>query len=307
MADFTKSAQTLLGGVALGASIAGALGFGSTLRTPTEKQGAFDQIRKDILSDVRKFGIQRTNLGYVSMGTPNILGRNGINLGDQFLGLISTRASQFAIPAVSLATSELRRYGVGPMEKKPYMPMFQDITLDFIGDSNGNLHKMFYIWMNGVVNFQKDPVENASRDLYGSSSKHPYALEYKDNYKTVIVVRTFNDNQELLSDIQLHDAYPVSIGEIQYNWADENSLVRIPVTFTYTRWSYDTENPKFGLVGGGIETSSSGFDFVYKALSQIYPAAQAIELATRRPSQIQDVLKIVNAGKSGLSPITRYF
>lgn len=307
MANFSKSAQNILGAISAGSAlVSGVQGLlGSRRITPDADQQLYNGIREHVLADIRKWGIQKTNLGYVLMDVPTTL-RNISNT-QEVLFLAQRRADQFPIPGVQIATSELRRYGVGPFEKKPYLPTFADINIDFIGDSQGNIHKYFYMWLNSMVNFFEVPAENAKKDKFGNSSKNPFALEYKDNYKTRITILTFDENQKKMCEIYLHNAFPVSVGEIQYNWSDENQLVRFPVSFNYTHWTYNIDSENFGFSAPQVETSRAGFDFVYNFLIQLYPAAQALELATRRPQQIQDVLNIVNAGKTGLSPITRYF
>lgn len=307
MANFSKSAQNILGAISAGAGlVSGVQGLlGSRRITPDPDQQLFNGIREGVLADVRKWGIQKTNLGYVVMNVPNTL--RDISNTQDVLFLAQRRANQFSVPGVSLATSDVRRYGVGPYEKKPYLPTFADMNIDFIGDSQGNIHKYFYMWMNSISNFFELPSENAKKDKFGNSSKNPFTLEFKDNYKTRISILTFDENQKKMCEIYLHNAFPVSIGEIQYNWADENQLVRFPVSFNYTHWTYNIESEKFGFGSPQVESSRFSFDYVYNFLIQLYPAAQALELATRRPQQVQDVLNIVNAGKTGLSPITRYF
>jgi hypothetical protein len=207
---------------------------------------------------------------------------------------------------------------MGPIEKKPYLPIFSDLTIDVIADSAGDIHKFFYLWMNGIINFFDIPSENASYDNFGEirvpglvgSGKHPYTIEYKDNYTVDMEIRMFGDDQASRSDIKdikIVKAFPVSIGEIQYNWNNINELVRFPVTFNFVHWKYNVEDPSFGFSVPKAEQSSSNFNFIYNLLIQLYPAAQALELATKRPQQVQDVLSIVNAGRTSLSPITRYF
>jgi hypothetical protein len=208
---------------------------------------------------------------------------------------------------VNIATSEIKRYGVGPIEKKPYLPIFNDMTIDFIADNNGDIHKFFYMWLNSIVNFTDLPREGGSKDQFGTSSKDPFAVEFKDDYAIPVTIRTYSDFQKKLVDVTLENAFPVSIGEIQYNWNDENQLVRFPVTFSYTHWKYNIDDPDFKFASPKAEESKLNNDIIYQLLIKAYPAAQALELALRRPQQIQDVLNIVNAGRTGLSPITRYF
>lgn len=307
MANFTKTAQNVLGTIGAGASVLNALGFGSTLRTPKPSQETFNNVRGQIYQDIKKWGIQKANLGYVSFASPTTL--SSTSYSKEIVLLAQNRANQFPIPAVSMATTELRRYGVGPFEKKPYLPTFTDVTIDFIGDSEGNIHKFFYLWMNSICNFFELPAANASQDFFQgvAASKSPFALEFKDNYRTRISLLTFNENQEKLTNIYLENAFPVSIGEIQYDWSNESQLVRFPVTFSFTHWTYDITDPNFGFSVPQVKRSDFNLNLVYNFLIQLYPAAQAVELATKRPRQIQDVVRIVNGGKSGLSPITRYF
>jgi len=306
MAEFTKTSQNILGLINAGAAIGSALGLGSRLKTPQPTQKKFNDIRADTLAGIRKFGIQKTNLGYVTFELPRLLlGVPGVT--PQITLLARSRAHTFPIPSVNFATSEIKRYGVGPVEKKPYLPLFTDINIDFIGDSEGDIHKFFYIWMNGIINFTDLPRNGGRKDLYGSSSKDPFAIEFKDEYKTTLVMRTFNDMQEELTEIRLFNCFPVSLGEIQYNWGDENTLVRFPVSFNFTHWAYNQEDPKFRFSAPQVDVSKNNVDLVYQFLINAYPAAQAIELATRRPQQVQDVVNIVNAGRTRLSPITSYF
>lgn len=311
MATFTKTAQGALGAISAGASILNAFGVGSTLKTPSPSQNNFNLLREGILADVRKYGIQKANLGYALIKMPNTL--SFVSGTERIILLAQNRADRFPIPSVSLATSDIRRYGIGPIEKKPYLPLFTDVSIDFIGDNSGNIHKFFYLWMNSIVNFFELPAENSKKDSFGGTSlvsqsnKSPFTLEYKQNYATNITLRMFSDNQEKTSDIILENAFPITLSEIQYDWGSENQLVRFTVGFTFTHWTYNISDPSFGFQIPQVEKSSANFDFIYNFLIQLYPAAQAIELASRRPQQVQDVLNIVNAGKTGLSPITRYF
>jgi hypothetical protein len=161
--------------------------------------------------------------------------------------------------------------------------------------------------MNSIVNFFELPTENSKKDSFGTSSKAPFTLEYKKNYTSKIVISLFNDTQGKSSEVILENAFPITLSEIQYDWGSESQLVRFTVGFNFTHWTYNIQDPSFGFSIPQVEKSSANFDFIYNTLIQLYPAAQALELASRRPQQVQDVLNIVNAGKTGLSPITRYF
>lgn len=307
MATFTKTSQNILGAINLGASIGSALGLGSRYTTPQEDQKPFNSTRQNVLAGIRRFGIQKTNLAYLTFDLPNILKAVPGITSSQILLLTTSRADVFSVPNINFATSEIKRYGIGPLEKKPYLPIFNDITVDFIADNNGDIHKFFYMWMNGIINFLDLPREGGRRDQFGLSQKDPFTIEFKDDYSIPLTIRTFSDFQKQLVEVVLEGAYPISIGEIQYNWNDESQLVRFPVTFTFTHWRYNIDAPEFQFATPSAEQSKLNGDIIYNLLIKAYPAAQALELAFRRPQQVQDVLNIVNAGRTSLSPLTRYF
>jgi hypothetical protein len=310
MATFTKTTQNALGLLNVGAGVFNALRTTSRITTPLNNQREFNNIRNATLSNIRRYGVQKTNLAYLNIQIPQILSQAYKSSISELLLLASTRGDTFPLPGSALATSEIKRYGIGPVEKKPYLTIFNDITVDFIADSSGNIHKLFYMWMNSIINFTDLPRQGGKRDSFAgntSTGKDPFTVEFKDEYKTRIVLRTFDEQQQLLADIFLENAFPVSLGEIQYNWNNESQLVRFPVTFNFTHWTYDLQSANFGFVPPRAENSNNQTNWVYQLLINYYPAIQALELASRKPQQVQDVLNIVNAGQTNLSPLTRYF
>lgn len=281
MANFTKSTQTALGLINVGAAIGNAFGLGSRLSTPTNSQGRFNSVREQALAGIRQFGIQKTNMAYVEFGLPPILqGVDGMN--SQVLLLARHRAAAFPTPGTTFATSEIKRYGVGPVERKPYLPLFNDIPVEFIGDSRGNIHKFFYVWLNSIINFIDLPYDGAFKDKFGGVSKNPFSLEFKDNYKTRLLIRSFDDAQGQLTSVYLEDAFPVSISDIQHNWNDENTLVRFTVNFSYTHWKYDLEDRNFAFNLQTVESKRGYQDIIRNFLNTVYPVVQAIEGNRRR-------------------------
>lgn len=136
------------------------------------------------------------------------------------------------LPAYNLNTVENRQYGVGlPVASTP--AAFADITLTFICAGDMWEKKLFDRWMNSVI-----PINN-------------YNPRYKDEYTTSkIEINQYTEvadevnmkSQKIYSAI-LFNAFPVSVGALSLNWADDG-IHRLPVTFKYDYWQPGTFDPK---------------------------------------------------------------
>jgi hypothetical protein len=299
--QFNKTVQQAMGILSLGTSL---LGGGNTVPkvgVGNTGQEVYAKKTEEVRSGIRKYGIQKSSMAFVTVDLPPFL-RNGINSSfggggfNESLGLLaSNRAESFSQPGVAFATSDIRRYGIGPIERKPYVPIFLDYNINFIGDSDGVIHKFFYFWLNSIINYTSLPSGDGEKDIF---QKGPYEVEYKDNYKTDISIYTFNEVQQKAGIIILYNAHPFSMGEIGRNWADENTLVRIPVQFTYSHWAYNevdltlrsqrTNNRTIGL-----------FEKVYKAASIIQSVS-----SIKRPQNINDIVNVVNSGRTTIGSIS---
>ncbi len=131
------------------------------------------------------------------------------------------------LPGYALNVADNRYYGVGvPIAANP--TAFGDITLNFICAGDMWEKKLFDRWINGVI-----PINN-------------YNPRYKDQYiSSQIEICQFDgvatsDNlatqtsKKVYSAI-LFSAFPVSIGTLSLNWADDG-IHRLPVTFRYDYW-----------------------------------------------------------------------
>lgn len=141
------------------------------------------------------------------------------------------------IPGVSLNVNEVRRYGYGTIEKKPYASLNNDITMSFLGDAKGAIWTYFQQWLRLIVNY--DMRNGITADTGMIPHQGPFEMTYKDNYAVDIYLHVYDDYGEEILRIVLREAYPIFVGDVQLNWGDTNSLMRIPVTFTVFDWYND--------------------------------------------------------------------
>jgi hypothetical protein len=146
---------------------------------------------------------------------------------------------------MQLATSQIRRYGYGPLEEKPFMPLFAPSDMRFLADGKGAIWNFFDLWTKCIVNHDARYGINTATglaytgdELAGSVSATmmPYELNYKRDYAVDIVIRLYNPNGENTVSIVLREAYPKFIGDAPLAWGDINNVVLVPVQFAFIDW-----------------------------------------------------------------------
>ena len=293
MAEFNKTLQQITGYTSLLSNL-----NRGKLETPTE-QKPYKNFSDSVRADIRKHGIQKTSMAHIVFDPPKLFGTQLKIAGAKKIASIATyRGDSFTQPGVSMATTEIKRYGIGPIERKPYLPIFTDQQFSFINDSDGLIHKFFYLWMNGIVGFDALPIGNSNEDIYG---KYPYEVGYKDEYKTTIDIYVYNDVQNEVGVLKLENAYPIFLGDVQRSWADANQFVRFPVTFTYSHWRYDklpdTLDPQ------AFATKMSGRNLSLTQNIMKYASVLQTISSTKRPQNVNDILNIVNNGSTILKSL----
>lgn len=183
----------------------------------------------DFTSDIRTRGIVRTN-SFLAYIVPPV----GLQAKYKDTKNFIIRCDSASIPSASFLNYELFRYGYGIQESAPYSVQFEPINLSFIMDSQAEIYTFFYRWMNIIVNYN-------TRNNLNSPTKHlPYEVGYKSDYKSTVRVVVYNEKAQNIIEITLYDAFPMSISEIQMNWAAENEIVKINVPMYYRDFSIQT-------------------------------------------------------------------
>ena len=233
----------------------------------------------NFLSEFRSKSFARTNLFEVVIQPPLIM--NGSKLFES-LHLYAESAN---IPGLMFATSETRRYGTGPIEKKPYAPIFNDISVSFLVDGQGDLYKFFYTWMNRIVSSDQFIGGNS----ISSNKLEPFEVEFKDNYKCQMMISTFDEAGNSVLSSQIVDAIPISISDTSFSWGDTDQVMKLQVTFTYFQHILNTDK---GEPVSGHKKPLSGLQQVVKAGT----ALQTIS-SLKKPQSVGDVINVINNAK----------
>jgi hypothetical protein len=249
--------------------------------------GAGDNRRdlNNFISTVSKLnGFSRPNHFYVEIAPPIVMRDKTDDL--RTLPFLCESAN---LPGVALATSEIRRYGYGPTEKKPYAPIFVDTSMTFLVDGSGLIQNFFYKWMNSIVKFDSMPWGNGVQA--GGKTLFPFEVNYKEQYATDIIITTVDDANNDIVTVRLTEAYPIFMGDVSLSWADTDSISRLPITFAYFNWKI--ENINYSQLQ---KERSPGL------IQNLLKVGTAIQVLAdiKKPNNVADVINVVNNSKIAL-------
>lgn len=233
----------------------------------------------NFMSEMRRVGVARTNLFEIEITPPKCMIAS-----TESAQKISLYAEGAALPGRSIETQEFARYGYGPNEKFPYSMQFQDYTVQFIGDGQGEIYKFFYNWMHQIVRGDQ-PVNNDSNG---------YEVGFREDYSVDINLRTYNEQGDTILATKMTNAFPIQVPDVSLSWG-ESSMMQFSVTFAYTQAELLNAATSFVGKNGGPPGLST-----FQKLVKIGTAVQAIA-AIRRPRSIQEALSSTTNAKNILT------
>lgn len=152
---------------------------------------------------------------------------------DHFLTL---RCDNVVVPGVNFfTTKDIKRYGYGQFERRPYLPTFSQglLRMQFIVDKNAKIIKFFNDWNNSIINFNTDNGMNPSQ-----AKNKPYLLKYKDDFISPTVrIWIYDENNLTAFAVKMYDAYPLAVSDLDFNWATQNTPMMYSVSFVFTHMS----------------------------------------------------------------------
>jgi hypothetical protein len=186
----------------------------------------------DFKSEIINNGVLPQNRFIAIFTSPRILGTVDRNL--------TLRCENASIPGVNFFTSQTVRYGYGQIERRPYLPTFNPITLTFIVDEKSTIINYFNRWTNAIINY------NVSSGQYNKirSNVMPYELNYKDEWiceQMQIYVYDYSNKKQIM--VTLFDAYPLTTTDVSLSWGGGSEAMRYNVSLQYTNMTIEEVVP----------------------------------------------------------------
>jgi hypothetical protein len=98
-------------------------------------------------------GLLRNNRFLVEFPPPRKL-QDTLNQGlsQPFGNVLSFYCKGAPLPGIGILTSDVYRYGYGPIERKPYGTVVNDAMMHFYVDGNNQVRRWFRQWVRLIVN-----------------------------------------------------------------------------------------------------------------------------------------------------------
>lgn len=150
---------------------------------------------------------------------------------------LTIRTDTVAVPGVGFNTvTNYRPFGYGRTYDIPYSYNPQEITCGHIMDQNADTYKLFTDWSHKIVEYQAKRAEPVGN----SPGKKHYSAYYFDNYVGTMEIVVYDNEGNVVKTIQIFQVYPTTVDQMQLSWSENDSIVRLNVTYKYTE--YEVKN-----------------------------------------------------------------
>jgi hypothetical protein len=159
--------------------------------------------------------------------------------------LLTMRCDNVVLPSINLLQEQnIRRYGFGPVENVAYGVNVGDFTLQFIVDKSALVVEYFEEWLNFIVNRDSFGGANMNNNNLNRTRK-PYEIAYKDTYSCPNVnVFVYDRAQNQVMTYSIYDVFPTGIQSMNMSWSEENTLMKLNITFSFTDLRINRIPPK---------------------------------------------------------------
>jgi len=197
-------------------------------------------------SNIDSYGYIKNNKFEVYIQPPRFLRNKSLNINNRrrsvrsITEILRYRIEQVRTPSVSLLSNDTNIFGIGPTQKMPFNAQFFDTTFSVLLDRNTDLWDFWYSWTNAIFNF--NGLEPDGNNAFIGGRIPTYCVEYKDEYSTNMTIVIYDDTGRTVKTINLYEAFPSSIREVQLAWNDNVNLMRLAITVTYSNYSIVGQN-----------------------------------------------------------------
>ena len=178
------------------------------------------------------------------------------------------------LPGKTINTFDHKPYAFGQVNKMPISRTNDSLTTSFFGDSNYLIMGFFQRWLNYIV-------QDGGEVFDGRGYRE---IGYKEDYACTIEIIGYDYDSSEKVVYTLYEAYPTQIGAVQMGWEQNDTLIQIPIEFTYDDMSIDRSS-----VNGSDFTKTRTPVGLFTRIAQAASIAGVIN-TINRPRNIQDLI-----------------
>jgi hypothetical protein len=130
--------------------------------------------------------------------------------------LLSLRCETAQLPSRTFATAD-QKFGSNPIEKHAYHSNYNESEMSFIVSGDMKEKIFFDMWMEYI---------NPTRS---------FDFSYRNDYISTLTVTQYDLSDKLTYSINLIDAFPVSVNQLDLDWSNDGHH-KLTVVFAYRYW-----------------------------------------------------------------------
>lgn len=203
--------------------------------------------------------------------------------------------SAAAVPGVQVQVADVQPYGYGAIERRPTSAFFNSMRMNYYVDVNSAVYQFFTRWLSCIVNFNDNAV--GTRTV---NSGFFNEVQYKDDYVTTVNIYVYEPTGKNFLEIQLKEAFPIEIGQVNLTWGNYNSLAILPINLSYSNWVSNytpvAQVSAAGLRNLTVESIEGGLS------TSLGLAASSI---LRRPQGVTDIRSVIDNAITRTSRVFR--
>ena len=155
---------------------------------------------------------------------------------------LTFRCESTNLPGRTISTTDQKIYNI--VEKFPNQTTYQDMDMTFLVGGDMAEKQFFDSWLELI-----NPTTN-------------FNFKYKGDYSTSITVNQYDINNNLTYTIELVDAFPIAVNQLDLDWSNDG-YHKLTVVFAYTYWKNNSlnnalQNALTAGIGGGISQLTKG-------------------------------------------------
>ena len=187
--------------------------------------------------NVNDYGYLDNNNFEVIISTPPILSNSLLsNAGtpttnQEISKRLKLRIDQIQAPGIMLQNAQIQKYGIGVPQFFPINANIKEISFSILVDHFGEIWQYWYNWIRSIYEFSGTD----SSTGFSSNAFPSYLAEYKSNYSTVMQIIIYDHFGNAIQKINLFEAFPVSIRELNLSWGD-SQLMKLNVSIAFTEF-----------------------------------------------------------------------
>jgi hypothetical protein len=233
-------------------------------------------------------GLQVPNLCRLKFYTTNT---NQVSTfaGAKNLDALSLLGYKFQVPNLTIATTEIKRQGFGPIERRANNYVPSTLAVELFLDNNNLVLDFLNNWASAHVQYQPGSATDTVKMKEGAEAFFGQ-VGYFDDYAMDIDIEIYDPSNNKIVNYRIVDAIISNLGTIELGWQQNNELTTISLQLSYRGIIPSTETAPEGKKG------DKGLN-LFQFISKMKGAVEVVK-SFEKPSNVQDALNLLNNVKT---------